>query len=131
MKKCALIRKVRLTIQVYSICEENGELDPVSSLDVEIRESSTPPTLIDKLYLSTKIPTHARSYAALIFHTIIFHCFCFQCRKYFVIFNFVVFSDYENISIMKISGFTVLRIKDVWDGISIKIPSQWLYWLIA
>ena len=31
-----------------------------------------------------------------------------QGRKYFVIFNFVVLSDYENISTMKISGFTVL-----------------------
>ena len=29
-----------------------------------------------------------------------------QCIKYFVIFNFVVLSDYENISTTKISGFT-------------------------
>ena len=33
----------------------------------------------------------------------------FRVEKYFMIFNFVVLSDYENnISTMKISGFTVL-----------------------
>ncbi len=39
-----------------------------------------------------------------------FVVFIIQCRKYFVIFNFVVMSDYENISTTKISGFTVLTI---------------------
>ena len=34
--------------------------------------------------------------------------FIIQCRKYFVIFNFVVLSDYENISTTKISRFMVL-----------------------
>ena len=51
-----------------------------------------------------------------------------QCRKYFVIFNFVVFSDCENISTMKISGFTVytyIYIHILYIACIIAVPFMW------
>ena len=49
--------------------------------------------------------TYAHVHAKLSYHKYFFVSII-QGRKYFVIFNFIVFSDYENISTTKISGFT-------------------------
>ena len=81
---------------------------------------SRSPTIIEEL-LYPRLPrkdraehadiwyVRARARAKISYHKY-FVVSIIQCRKYFVIFNFVVLSDYENISITKISGFTVLRL---------------------